>query len=452
MSRFQDALEAWHGTHADNIEKFDNDKVGSGEGAQVYGWGHYAGEARGTGEEYMQSVSRKRLGSSDGGYFFDRDPKDYDPIRFGQLADYGFSIQRGDIYSRQKLDRVLEQIREHNNLPRLLPGAKRHLLSMIQSAHDMYADQGPDLESQVDYAKDMYDEMLADGYDPDDEDHVEAKEYVDHHHAVLEKWAKAAKESSGGRLYELKIHTGDHELLHWDKPMKEQHPEVQEKMKPFIGAILSGTNSRFQNAYHNIIQGDEKLRNGDLTGGEVYKILPRVYGDARDASEALLKGGIHGIKYYDQFSRGRLKPTVYLDGQKVDDPAHLTNREDFAALRDFGVRAGYGYDTVDKLRKHYSETISEHTHAAVDPDDPSLGTLGPPDDSHYAVKALKWLDKNEHRLKIEPGKPTHNYVVFDPDLIKIVRKYDSRGNVLHDYTQAHGTELKPVDHDPFKEK
>lgn len=50
-------LEAWHGTPHNIQGKFDINKVGTGEGAQVYGHGMYFGEARGTGETYRKSLS-----------------------------------------------------------------------------------------------------------------------------------------------------------------------------------------------------------------------------------------------------------------------------------------------------------------------------------------------------------------------------------------------------------
>lgn len=50
-------LEAWHGTPHNIQGKFDISKVGTGEGAQVYGHGMYFGEARGTGETYRKSLS-----------------------------------------------------------------------------------------------------------------------------------------------------------------------------------------------------------------------------------------------------------------------------------------------------------------------------------------------------------------------------------------------------------
>jgi hypothetical protein len=50
------ALNAWHGTPHEIKGNFDISKVGTGEGAQSYGHGMYFGEARGTGEQYRDTL------------------------------------------------------------------------------------------------------------------------------------------------------------------------------------------------------------------------------------------------------------------------------------------------------------------------------------------------------------------------------------------------------------
>jgi hypothetical protein len=50
------ALNAWHGTPHEIKGNFDISKVGTGEGAQSYGHGMYFGQARGTGEQYRDTL------------------------------------------------------------------------------------------------------------------------------------------------------------------------------------------------------------------------------------------------------------------------------------------------------------------------------------------------------------------------------------------------------------
>jgi hypothetical protein len=57
---------AWHGTAA-RFRKFDHDYMGSGEGAQAYGWGTYLAQRVGIGREYWeQDVRRKAADTYDG--------------------------------------------------------------------------------------------------------------------------------------------------------------------------------------------------------------------------------------------------------------------------------------------------------------------------------------------------------------------------------------------------
>jgi len=52
-------LDVWHGSPHGPFRQFDPTKIGTGEGAQSYRYGHYLGEARGTGEEYKRMLSTK---------------------------------------------------------------------------------------------------------------------------------------------------------------------------------------------------------------------------------------------------------------------------------------------------------------------------------------------------------------------------------------------------------
>ena len=52
-------MDVWHGSPHGPFTKFDPTKIGSGEGAQAFSYGHYLGQARGTGEEYRKMLSTK---------------------------------------------------------------------------------------------------------------------------------------------------------------------------------------------------------------------------------------------------------------------------------------------------------------------------------------------------------------------------------------------------------
>lgn len=432
MSRFTDALDAWHGSHAD-FDEFRDDKINTGEGAQVYGHGHYVGEAKGTGEQYRDSVSRKH-GALRGMYF--TGPHATSPVvKIEDLVGaYDRAVMGGP--SGTLRSRLRDIGASHLNDDEL-----QVMMNALATAVD-----NPDIHPQehIDYGLDHHQEILDSDPDGDDEEMNEARTYIAAHPKIT-KIFENLKQGTGGRLYELKLDLSEPHIIDWEEQLQYQHPEVLGKLKAVSSMDVAA----------------DHLKN--MSAGDFYKsILSGVngHGSPQAASKALLDAGIHAIRYKDQFSRGNIAPDIYLDGQQIYKKgvrgldlslSHL-DPEDQVALYDINVRGQYGVDTNDKLRRHYEEVIKDYAGTPIDPDDPSRGILGPPDDNHYAVRTLKWLDKNEHRLRVEPGKPTYNYVVFDPKLIKMVRKYDDRGNVVHDYTQASGTELRPVDHDPFAEE
>lgn len=68
------ALDVWHGSPHGPFRSFNPEKVGTGEGTQVFGEGAYLAEARGTGEEY-----RKRLSDFGSPYTYEYQGKTYTP-------------------------------------------------------------------------------------------------------------------------------------------------------------------------------------------------------------------------------------------------------------------------------------------------------------------------------------------------------------------------------------
>ena len=81
---------AYHGTHARNIERFSTGKIGTGEGAQVYGWGMYFAGNKSVAEFYRKGVSgQKFVGEVNG--------------RLSELASVMAADQAGE-YGKYKSD------------------------------------------------------------------------------------------------------------------------------------------------------------------------------------------------------------------------------------------------------------------------------------------------------------------------------------------------------------
>ncbi len=119
-----------------------------------------------------------------------------------------------------------------------------------------------------------------------------------------------------GRMYEVNIKAGPHEFLDWDKPLSQQ-PQISEKITP---ESLGLTFKRLDNGYMAFVNEQnrpvgnfqsggtpesfrknwtESLLREDLTGRDLYQRI----GTPAEASAALKRAGIPGVKYLDAGSR-----------------------------------------------------------------------------------------------------------------------------------------------------
>lgn len=71
ISKYQ---RAWHGTGVKGITEFSNDKIGSGEGAQAFGWGLYFSSLKSIAQWYRKKLSRNSFEIDGQEVEADRDP------------------------------------------------------------------------------------------------------------------------------------------------------------------------------------------------------------------------------------------------------------------------------------------------------------------------------------------------------------------------------------------
>jgi len=239
--------KAWHGSPHRGIEKegFKLHKIGTGTGAQQYGWGIYF-----AGRREMAEGFRKELGTSfslDGKPFF----KEGQPL----LDTTG--------------DRHIDDF----------------LVAHLGDVEAAIAQQSAYIESL-----DGPDEFVA------DQRQVLAK---------LEALRGRVWVFESGQLYSADIPEA-HELLDWDKPFSEQPEKIKEAFKTIIEE-LSGKSSLPLFLNQAIKRGDEGvfLYNAVIDdffknsrwGEDSYSVYKR-------ASEFLVSKGIPGLRYLDGNSRG----------------------------------------------------------------------------------------------------------------------------------------------------
>jgi len=85
-------------------------------------------------------------------------------------------------------------------------------------------------------------------------------------------------EATGGRMYEVNINADPEHFLDWDKPLSQQHPQIQRQL---------------EDAYPGTIEQGRSVQQS---------LFP--YGVKPQVTDVLREAGIPGIKYLDQGSRG----------------------------------------------------------------------------------------------------------------------------------------------------
>lgn len=267
MATTAPGFRAYHGSPHD-FERFDSGRIGTGQGAQVYGHGLYVAENEGVARSYRDDLARKDYSTSTG----------------GRVPDWiGTSIKQvGDQF-----------------------GADSKLYGQIIDRHlgdfeARLADQHSELKTATD-PWNVQDRI------------TNLSGIVDSLKALRGGEATLLPR---GRMYEVQVNADPAHFLDWDKPLSEQSPKVQEFFKNRGIAAGQQDAGRY---------GDSPgLHN--TTGGDAYHRLVDSIGLAREgaagtASETLQGAGIPGIRYLDGGSRAGGKGTsnhVIFDANTIE--------------------------------------------------------------------------------------------------------------------------------------
>lgn len=303
---------AWHGSPHD-FDKFTTTRVGSGEGAQAYGWGLYFASRKEVAEYYRKALS-------EGQVMLNGKPADgaTPDGMAARLIAYGMAD--GLPFAGAKAKVQEEYTRYRDASLRDVAGLRRRVGEPPT----------PGWGSLVITEEDVADEeRRAKYYD----DHLKALVEIREGDVTVEK----------GRLYQVDIPEGDQYLL-WDKLLSEQPEKVREIISASpsttldevlrgksVAELLAWVNAVDRNnsfdelivdepdtsadELRSIIRnsyGDEDMAGylgssafGDnRTGESIYRELAAKHGSDKAASDYLHSLGIAGIKYLDGRSRG----------------------------------------------------------------------------------------------------------------------------------------------------
>lgn len=305
----REPAEAYHGTGA-NLEgdRFRNERIGTGQGAQTFGYGHYFAEE--------PNVART-----------------YRPMNIGTAAAMRF---RGE-----KLP-PLGQVEAFAAFFRAqgIPDAE---IPDLQAATDALEHFGGDLDYTIDRVKEMQgiaQRAHGERYNP---------QYYESRLRGLRKYGREFSMVRPGGLYRVTLDVEPHELLDWDAPLSAQSPFVKaaieslahgDDREPVVRAAATmlysllhppaeGSPTETGESFYNIASAMSRSfttkREGRTTtvlGGDKIQAKKHV-------SEVLRSVGIKGIRYLDQWSRARSEGTrnfVIFDERDIGEPQRVEAR------------------------------------------------------------------------------------------------------------------------------
>ena len=273
-------MVAYHGT-PHKFDKFSLDAMGTGEGAQAYGWGMYFAGKREVAEYYREGLS-----GSDTYYKGDR------------IADLGLLTESPELSALSTAADYFKT-RAGTSFDGDIKGTKEDTLLELQGDVDFW-------KNQLNEAEDS-----------------ESIEYVNGEIERRTKILNAAKNldydalevRNNGNLYQVDI-PEDHELLDWDKPLSEQSLDVRKKLKPLYEKI----DRRGDWLNVSETRGDQIMQKLSSRLGEPSKLTDEVFKaigvDIYSAEAGSMSGkeaasrylntlGIKGLRYLDGTSRGK---------------------------------------------------------------------------------------------------------------------------------------------------
>lgn len=299
------AIRAHHGTPHE-VDRFSSDKIGTGEGAQVYGHGLYFAQLEKVARSYQKGLTEK-----------------------------DFIRKVSDVYGEfDHPDEAEEALRD---VP--LSEGQRKLLDVLKK-EDWWG---------FDYPHQAVRAALREpeNYDPSPEFHEAIKSF--------------------GNLYSVHLDAEPDELLDWDKPLSEQGPKVQAAVNAIMD-LRDANRDRFRSIFDTRAQMFREGKvSGENFYRAITQPDIRQPADPQGASRMLSESGVPGLRYLDQSSRSagagthnyvmfddsRIKIT-HKNGQVVEGPQ-------------FAIRHGVDENGVHSLAKPIGEAYKSEDERQRDP-------------------------------------------------------------------------------------
>lgn len=309
------------------FEKFSMDKIGTGEGAQVYGHGLYFAENPTVVDEYFNQFNspvlrfkeknvdtpytaelRDRFKNVYEGLIDYKGAKDWKENLLDLADEKGLDVDEVD----DKLNVLFKNVFEGTETPLDFAAIDEYGLGIdLNEIYDLAGNQTKldNILGGISQAKTMNElEYVVEGFSPD-----EKQLYTTLVKPELQEISDAASR------YDVNLSVSPEELLDWDAPYSKQ----PEKVKKVLDDILT------INGVESYIPKDTGSKvylgvgdSADLKGSDIYRIITDQMGRSpASASQELSASGVKGIKYFDGMSRNRGEGTsnyVMFDDTLID--------------------------------------------------------------------------------------------------------------------------------------
>ena len=404
-----EGILAYHGSPHD-FDKFSTSAIGTGEGAQVYGRGLYFAQKKGVAQSYRDSLS------NNASFDLDRDVQ-----LFGKPPSH-FSVAFNDLVDDSpanlaKIHKSLTSYDQAHAIDSALFDLEADVDAMV-SNHGGFK-PGDDISG---YAYNHYEnldlpiierrigELRAEGNQEMVDHFVERRNQIKSLMALIDSGdlkIKAPGNSQPGKMYKVRIKTTPDKLLDWDKPILDQ-PDIIAKISP-DGAKALQKYADAKKELNDLHDTMVKAQDAGLPPDQRMGIYADLVAAKRkvDGADINVRGALGvnpdatGGQFYkaqiDKRARDAVKVTRLDDGTyEVHDT--VNNRK---TIERNDVLA-------DSVRRMWArEDPFSHEAAAVD----LMKTSG--------IPGIKYLDG----MSRGRGKGTHNFVVFDDNIIDVLKKW-----------------------------
>jgi len=325
-SALRNVIPAGHAS-PHRFEQFSMDKIGTGEGAQVYGHGLYFAENPTVVDEYFNQFNspvlrfkeknvdtpytaelRDRFKNVYEGLIDYKGARDWKENVLDLADEKGLDVDEVD----DKLNVLFKNVFEGTETPRDFAAIDEYGLGIdLNEIYDLAGNQTKldNILGGISQAKTMNElEYVVEGFSPD-----EKQLYTTLVKPELQEISDAASR------YDVNLNVSPEELLDWDAPYSKQ----PEKVKKVLDDILT------LNGVESYISKDTGSKvylgvadSADLRGSDIYRIITDQMGRSpASASQELSASGVKGIKYFDGMSRNRGEGTsnyVIFDDSLID--------------------------------------------------------------------------------------------------------------------------------------